>query len=249
MATVKQGQVVAVHQETPTSRWVEIEVAEPLGFVGGQYLIFDSGKIRENGKPGKRAYTMLSADRNQRRLEFVSQKLPKGLCSGYMNDLNVGDPVRFSGPWGKFKWPEADKFQSTDPTSRESTLVVATDTGITAALGLLGSERVGSSLGKIHLLWLRCEPHNFVSDEFVRDRLPAGLWGHTFLDCPAVGSPERLEYARVILTEVLPHTEPKRAYLCGDGVLTHGLMKELESRGVQVGREQLESFFNSSKKS
>lgn len=249
MATVKHGQVVAVREEQSGTQSIEIELPEPLGFVGGQYLIFDSGKIRDTGKPGKRAYTMLSADRSQRRLDFVVQQLPKGLCSGYMNELKVGDDVRFSGPWGKFKWPEAEKFQGTDPTTQEPTLVIATDTGITAALGFLNSERIASSLSKVHLLWLRPEPHEFVSDEFVRDRLPAGLWGHTFLDCPAIGSSERLEYANVILAEVLPHTQPKRAYLCGDGVLTYGLMQVLETQGVKVGREQLESFFNSPKKS
>lgn len=249
MATVKHGTVFEVRQEGKNALWLEVETDEALGFVGGQYIIVDSGKLRDNGKPGKRAYTMLSADRNQRRLQFAVQRLPKGLCSGYMNDLTPGDGVKFSGPWGKFKWPETESFQGTDPTTTEPTLVVASDTGITAALGFLSAVRMASSLSVTQLLWLRTEPNDFVSDEFVRDLLPAGLKGHTFLPCPAVGSKDRLAYAQQILSEMFAHTRPKRAYLCGDGDLNFGLMKDFEAIGVSVARDQVESFFNSPKKS
>ena len=87
MAIPKHGQVVAVREESPDAHWVEVETAEPLGFQGGQYVIVDSGKLRENGKPAKRAYSILSADRNQRRIEFAVQRLPGKICSGYMAQL------------------------------------------------------------------------------------------------------------------------------------------------------------------
>jgi ferredoxin-NADP reductase len=38
---------------------------EPLGFVGGQYVIVDTGVVLPNGKAAKRAYSILSSDDQQ----------------------------------------------------------------------------------------------------------------------------------------------------------------------------------------
>src|SRR5258708_14806264 len=103
-------------------------VGEPLGFVGGQSLIFDTGLGRENGKAVKRAYSLLSADAEQQRFQIAVQRLPQGPGSGFFHAAQPGAEVTFSGPWGKFL---------PDDGRPRPTLLVATASGITAALGLL----------------------------------------------------------------------------------------------------------------
>ncbi len=240
MATPKHGQVVAVAAESPSARWIEIETQEPLGFVGGQYVIVDSGQVRPDGKRAKRAYSILSADRNQRRIEFAVQQLPGKICSTYMGELAVGDPVTFSGPWGKFKPVDFEP---------RPTLVLASDTGITAALGLLCGAAMAPSLAQSRLVWLREERGAFVSDTFVRDRLPAGLRGADFLPIVAHDHPERLHQALYVMGLLLEQDVPEQAFLAGDGKINYGLMSHLEAVGVEVGKNRLESFFNSPPKS
>ena len=57
MAVAKQAKVVDVLVLTPDTRLITLEL-EPLGFVGGQYLIFDSGVVLDGGKLAKRAYSI-----------------------------------------------------------------------------------------------------------------------------------------------------------------------------------------------
>ncbi|HEX4456456.1 MAG TPA: oxidoreductase, partial [Polyangia bacterium] len=45
-----------------TTRLVELEPAESLDFVGGQYIIVNSGITLPDGKVAKRAYSFVSAD-------------------------------------------------------------------------------------------------------------------------------------------------------------------------------------------
>src|SRR4051812_38740177 len=73
----------------------------PLGFAGGQFLIVDTGQVAPTGKAIKRAYSILSADRDQTRFELATKRLEGGPGSAYMHQLAIGDTIKFSGPWGK----------------------------------------------------------------------------------------------------------------------------------------------------
>ena len=99
-----------------------------VGFQGGQYVIVNTGIELAGGKIAKRAYSILSSDAEQREFQIAVRRIGEGPGSNFMHRIEVGAELTFSGPWGKFVSNGAAAGQR---------LVFATDTGITAALGLL----------------------------------------------------------------------------------------------------------------
>jgi FAD-dependent oxidoreductase family protein len=229
-ASVRQSEAVG-----PDARRLVLESEEPLGFVGGQYIFADSGLIRPDGKPAKRAYSISSSDSEQRRFELVVKRLPGGLSSNFMHRLQLGDRLEFTGPYGKFVPPL---------TSDGHCVVIATDTGISAALGLMHGERFRTLLPATLLLWLRVDEEDFVSDDFVRQQLPRGSGEFRSRRFPPLHHPERLPVARALLGQILGAFTPTHARLSGDGLINYGLMADFAARGVIVGRDDVESFFN-----
>ena len=75
MAVPKQATVISSEALSESTRHVVVQADAPLGFVGGQYVIVDSGLTLPSGKAAKRAYSMLSADDEQGRLEFAVMRI------------------------------------------------------------------------------------------------------------------------------------------------------------------------------
>jgi ferredoxin-NADP reductase len=73
-----------------------------LGFVGGQYIIVDTGIPLPGNKVAKRAYSIISADDDQREFQVAVRRIGEGPGSNFMHRLTNGDTLHFSGPWGKF---------------------------------------------------------------------------------------------------------------------------------------------------
>lgn len=242
MSIPKTAVVTRARAVGPEARSVELELREPLAFSGGQYIIVDSGLVRPNGKAAKRAYSPISTDAEQQRIELVVKRLPDGLSSDYMHRLCVGDEVKLSGPWGKFTAPRASARPKPE-LGGPRVLVLATDTGITAALGLLQSRRFLPLLRSTLLLWLRPDDRDFITDELVREHLPPGVSfrPHPF---PPVHHPERLPIARALTAGLLERGTIQHARVSGDGIVNYGLMSDFAAHGVVVGRDDVESFFN-----
>ncbi len=241
MATAKTAHLSETRTLGPDTRLLALVTDEPLGFVGGQYVIIDSGQVLPSGKAIKRAYSIVTRDDDQRRFELAVMRIPDGPCSGYVHGLPDGHPITFSGPWGKFYPAEG----ATGPT-----LVLATDTGITAALGLIGSTRFRPLLGQTVLIWLRVAPDYFVPDQFVRDRIPDGCGEVRIETLPAIGHPDRLPHARAVLQAVTarPGAGLAQAFIAGDGAVNYALLDDLVAAGVPVSRDNVDSFFNMPKK-
>ncbi len=165
MAQQREARVAAVTELSATTRVLELEPAERLDFVGGQYLIFNSGLTLPDGKLAKRAYSILSPDAEQARITIAVRKIGDGPASSWMHARAVGDVVPFSGPWGKWL---------ADDARPRRTLVVATDTGITAALGLVRGAAFAPQRATAELVWLVERDDYFVPESFVRAALPAG---------------------------------------------------------------------------
>jgi hypothetical protein len=224
MAQAKTARVIEARALSPETRLLALEPAEPLGFVGGQYLIVDSGVVLEGGKKAKRAYSILSSDARQDRLEFAVRQIAAGPGSRYMHALEPGDTVTFSGPWGQFL---------PDDARPRSTLVVATDTGITAALGLTRGQKFAPQCSGAHKLWLVESDRYFVPREFLDDD-----W--VVLPLPPVGHPERVPAALAAArAELEREGAPESAFLAGDGAVIYPLRDALAPAAVR-----LEAFFN-----
>jgi ferredoxin-NADP reductase len=238
MAPPKTAHLTATATLGPETRFLALATDEPLGFVGGQYVIIDSGQVLPSGKACKRAYSILSSDEDQHRFELAVMRIPDGPGSSFVHGLEDGRAISFSGPWGKF-FPAA----ATDGP----TLVIATDTGITAALGLVRSTRFRPLLGQTVLVWLRVASDYFLPEAFVRDRIPAGCGEVRIEALPAIGHPDRVPHARALLRPLTAGLA--QAFIAGDGAVNYALLDDLVAAGVPATRDNVDSFFNMPKKS
>ncbi len=230
MATARTARLLVSVPLGDHGRLLTFEVEEPLGFVGGQYVIVDTGIEREDGRRHKRAYSLVGTDREQ--LCFQLAVYRHGAGSLVLHAAEPGAEFSFSGPWGSFL-PE-------DSQPRR-TLLVATDSGITAAVGLLNARTFMPHHASTRLVWLRPEGFDFYPPGLLRER--TGLVPET-RGLPPVGHPGRLGALRA---EVLPYfasNSPERVYLSGDGAVLAPLRGELHSLGLAEGSVRLECFFN-----
>ena len=225
MAIPKEARVTRVTELTPTTRLVELEPTAPLGFVGGQYVIVNSGLTLADGKLAKRAYSFISADEEQARVLMAVRRHGAGAASNWMHTRQIGDLVPFSGPWGKWL---AD-----DATPRR-TLIVATDTGITAALGLVRGRAFAPQRARASIVWLVESAGYFLPDDIVRTTLPDGV-AFRREPLPPVGHPERLAHA-----EQIARAQPAfdSLFLVGDGAVVCAL------RDRVFPKARVETFFN-----
>ncbi len=240
MAVAKTARVVGTEKLGPDTLLLDLCSAEPLGFVGGQYLILDSRIVLPNGKAVKRAYSLLTGDAEQCRVQLAVKRIPDGLGSAFVHGLAAGTDISFSGPWGKFVPRE-------EASGR--TLILATDTGITAALGLVRATRFAPLRPQARLMWLRDSAEYFLPDEFVKNQVPAACGEVRIEAIPAVGHAERVPHARAILHEVLSRGDLDQAFIAGDGAVNQIVLDDLVAAGVAVDKDQVESFFNMPKKS
>lgn len=239
MAIPKNARVVGAENIGADTRLLELAPSEPLGFIGGQYVIVDSGLLRENGKAAKRAYSMLTSDTAQDRFQLAVKRISGGPTSGFMHEVDVGADVRFSGPWGKL-FPQDG--------ARGRTLVLATDTGISAALGLVQGVRFAPLLESTVFIWLRTCSDYFLPEPFVRERIPEKCSEARLEPIPPIGDPERVSYARDIFARLLAQGRLEQAFISGDGAVNYALLDDLVAAGVTATKDNVESFFNMPKK-
>lgn len=225
MAVAKEARVVEVSDLSATTRLLALEPAAPLDFVGGQYLIVNSGLTLPDGKLAKRAYSILSPDARQDRLHVAVRRIGAGLASNWMHARAVGDVVPFSGPWGKWL---------ADDSTPRRTLVLATDTGITAALGLARGQAFAPQRAGAEIVWLVEDGGYFLPEAFVRAALP---WEVPLRrePLPPVGHPERLAAAERVLARAGSFD---CAFFVGDGAVVCAL------RDRHVPSARVETFFN-----
>jgi ferredoxin-NADP reductase len=239
MAIPKSARVIDCGDLGADTRWVQLEMDEPLGFAGGQFIIVDSGLTLPSGKAAKRAYSPITADAEQLRFELAVKLIPGGPCSGFMHQLAVGAQLRFTGPWGKMV---------PDGASVGPTLVVASDTGISAALGLVRGTRFAPLVAEATLLWLRTSNAYYLPDSYVQERVPAGC-ALRIEPLPAIDHPERVAYVRGLVQQHWQRAGIARAFSAGDGAINYALLDDLVAGGVAVTPYHVESFFNMPKKS
>lgn len=222
------------------ARVIELEVAEPLGFVGGQYIIVDSGLTLASGKVAKRAYSIVSSDADQRRFRIAVQRIAGGPVSGFLHGVPVGATLAFSGPWGKMFPVEG---------ATGASVVIATDTGISAALGLVQAARFRPLLAGSALIWLHVDGDAFLPHALVRALVPPSCGELRFAALPPIGHPERVPCARAVLADALTRRPVAQAFSAGDGAVNYALLDDLVAAGIPATRDSVESFFNMPRKS
>ncbi len=243
MAEPRTARLVASRAIGSGTRWLRFAVDGELGFTGGQYIIVNTRVPIGDGKVAKRAYSLLSRDNEQNHFEIAVRRVDSGPGSNYMLEIAEGSTLQFTGPWGKFvpaRAAEAAEVES------PRVVVIATDTGITAALGLLGSRSFEPFLMKTSVHWLVESDDYFLPLSFVRERLPEGTvqFERTVATADA---PDRADwYAREekSLLDTLLREKPAAVFLSGDGFLLSRFRDALTTRCSVPPMIAVESFFH-----
>lgn len=239
----KQGRITATESIGKNTRLITIEVDEDLGFVGGKWVMINTGLTTPEGKAAKRAYSILSPDTQQRQFQLAVRSIESGITSVHLQDLQAGAEIEIGGPYGK-----AFHIQENDPSG--SLLIIATDTGITAALGILQSQKAQPYLGQARLIWLVEDESYFLPKDFVLSHLPE-LMRESFeivLIPPIRDSFQRIEMSRARVEEILKAERPALVFISGDGNLTDALSQVCRIQGVDESFVRVEPFFNTEKK-
>ncbi len=238
MAFPRRAQVVFVEELNPSTRRVICEMADPqtLDFIGGQYIIVNSGRLLPNGKMGKRAYSIPTPDSNTHQFELVVRRIPDGVGSDFIHSLKPGDSFEFSGPWGKYLPPASEE-------NFGSILVIATDTGLSAALGLVNAAKFHRCLPQTRLLWFVESGQYFVPPQFAAERMPEGIrW--QIVNAPQVGDDSRVPFCCGEVESLLKDETFGRIYLSGDGKILSGLEGLFQNKGYGKDQVITETFFN-----
>ena len=215
MAQQRIARLLSTREIHTDTRLLRFATEDALGFTGGQYIIVNTGIAIGEGKIAKRAYSLLSSDANQLHFEIAVRRIHNGPGSNYMLNLAEGSELAFSGPWGKLL-PREPQSANIAPT-----LILATDTGITAALGLANATIFAPNLAATSIFWLSQSDKYFLPESFVHERIPNGCKHFEVLRIPADtdGRESWLSSHRNAFLKHMLSEQPSTAFLSGDGFL------------------------------
>jgi ferredoxin-NADP reductase len=236
MAQPRIAQLVKAERLGPEARVLTFALAESeIGFAGGQYIIVNTGIELAGGKLAKRAYSILSSDADQSEFQIAVRRIGEGPGSNFMHRIEVGAELPFSGPWGKF----VANGESAGPR-----LVFATDTGITAALGLLQGQRSRALADATTAIWFVESDDYFLPPAFVQNLLRRSCQNFGVAAAREVGDATRIGSALAMLERSLESILPSTAFLTGDGAVIYPMRERLIAAGMQKENIYLEAFFN-----
>ena len=234
-ANPKRLRIIDAHALGPSTRVLEIECIEGGAFdvVGGKYIIVHTG-LFQGEKAVKRAYSLMPIRDRAGRATIAVKRLA-GPGSQAMHHVPLDATLGFSGPWGKLV-PENGL--------AERTLLVATDTGITAALGIVEQHALSGERRALSVLWLREATETFLDVAWIRDRVERAGAALSIRDIGPVASRERDAAARVELENHLRRFEASHVIATGDGTIVHPLREWLRASVPGVTDVRIECFFN-----
>jgi len=236
MAQSRNARLIRAQTLGPEARLLTFALAEgELGFAGGQYIIVNTGVDLGGGKVAKRAYSILSADDEQRQFQIAVRRLGQGPGSNFMHRIAEGAELAFSGPWGKFV---------SRGVGTGERLLFATDTGITAALGLLRGTLSRVEAAATTALWFVQSADYFLPPAFAHEAVASCCRRFSVTAAPPPGEAARLSAAHLALESALGKAIPASAYLAGDGAVIYPLREKLIELGMAREQIQLEAFFN-----
>lgn len=238
-ANPKQLRVVDAESITASTRVLSLECIEGGAFdvVGGKYIIVHTG-LMVGEKAVKRAYSLMPVAGQPGRAKIAVKRLP-GLGSQAIHALPLGATLAFSGPWGKLV-PDAGLAQRT--------LLVATDTGITSALGVVEQQAMLGQPRALSVMWLREASETFLDVASVRRRIEqAGADWVQHEIAPIAGRMRAVE-AWALIEAQARRFEASHVIATGDGAIVHPLRESLPLRVPLVTDVRIECFFNNPEK-
>lgn len=230
-ANPKRLRIVGARAVGERTRALAVDCIEGGAFerCGGKYVIVHTGLVVDD-KAIKRAYSLVPVEGAPHTFELLVKRLDGGPGSKALHDAPIGAELGFSGPWGKLV-PE------TGLAAR--TLLVATDTGITSALGIA----LQHAKSVADVVWLREPSDPFLEVDAVRARVERA--GARFLTAslPPVGAADRAATAFALVDGCVRELAPSLVIATGDGRIVHPLALRL--RPIET---RIECYFHNPEK-
>lgn len=216
-------------------QWVQFELIEPnhIDFQAGQFVMMEIP-----GMDARRSYSIASAPAKTHEIDILVDVGPQGDGSMYLQSMNPGEEVHFTGPGGQF-------VLAGDPTEQKL-VMVATGSGISAirsmVLDLLQSK---NDPRPISLHWgMRHVEDIFWEEEF---RLLEEQFENFHFDLVLSKGPEGWPlcsgHVNDCLKDHYDNFEHTGFYLCGNKRMIDGVSELLLSNGADKKHIHHEQFY------
>lgn len=239
--------LAASHMLAPTVRHLAFERADgrPFAFVPGQFIQVHFHYA--DGKATKRSYsvgTVGDGGGEVRRVEIAVSYVEGGAATALLSQLDEGDTIDASGPYGRFCLMDAD--------TNLRYLLVATGTGVTPYRAMLPQIRaLTASRGCTFALvyGARNEQELLYGEEF--EAFAREVPGFSFHPCfsrtprPVPRPHDRYGRVQVGLSELGPNAERDIAYLCGNPNMVDEAFAMLKEAGLPVPHIRREKYVSS----
>lgn len=232
----------------PTVRHLvfEREDGKPLAFTPGQFLQIHFNY--DDGKPTKRSYSVASVGGEEAgevmRVEIAVSYVDGGAATKLLGDLEPGQSIEASGPYGRFCLMDADENQRY--------ILIATGTGVTPYRAMRPRiEKLMRERGcRFVLLYgARNATELLYGEEF--EAFAREHEGFTFHPCLSRGArpdprpDDRLGYVQSVLPELKPAADEDIAYLCGNPDMVDATFAALKEAGLSVRHIRREKYISS----
>lgn len=207
--------VIAIDRINKEICRIALEPATPLYYHAGQYI----NLVRGDGL--SRSYSLASVPSLDAQLEIHVRRMRNGRMSNWLHDaLNIGDNLRFQGPWG-------DCFYL--PGNAEQELVlVGTGTGLAPLVGILRDALQSEHRGDIHLYHGSHHPAGL----YLHKRLQRlaevhnNFYYHACISGDSLPADCRAGRANEIAMTDFKRLDGMRVYLCGKPAMVNDMKKK-----------------------
>lgn len=235
-APIKYGKIISRKFITDDAIEVKMTMEDfDLGFIGGQYIIINTELPLSENKTIKRAYSIISSDEDQKEITLAIKPILDGLGSPFFKEVSKERILPFGGPYGRLKYENTNSPQC-------KKLVLATDTGITAALGLLKGKDFKDHLPNTTLVWIAENESYFITLPKLRELLPKELHEMRFFKATSSFDPKR-----VVEDRFFSFLDGKKfGYLLasGDGSIIEPIKNRFVENEISPENIKMEYFFN-----
>ncbi|MBJ6979212.1 MULTISPECIES: ferredoxin--NADP reductase [unclassified Luteimonas] len=223
---------------------------QPLDYIPGQFLQVHF--TYADGTAAKRSYSLATIHDHAmgpgELVEIAVSYVPGGAATALFENLDIGDTLQASGPFGRFC------LQPRDDNRRY--LLIGTGTGVTpyrAMLPLLEQAMAARGAEVVLLFGARTPDELLYGDEF---RAFANAHpGFRFVPCfsralPGPGSAHdhpdvRHGYVQQFLAEFAPSAGGDIAYLCGNPDMVDACFEALKEQGLPIPHIRREKYVSS----
>ncbi|MCK9489379.1 MAG: ferredoxin--NADP reductase [Xanthomonadales bacterium] len=219
---------------------------EPMRYLPGQFI---QVHFQHEGVLLRRSYSIATVPTQdeaahadtERLVEIAVSFVPGGAATALFENLQPGEEIQASGPFGRFVLHEADRNQRY--------LLLATGTGVTPYRSMLPliAERIAQRGQRFVLLFGARSPAELLyGDEF--QAFAEATPGFVFHPCfsrsgrQPPGPDDRRGYVQGMLAELAPDPDGDIAYLCGNPDMVDAGFAALKEAGLPIPHIRREKY-------